>query len=177
MIALQGYNATGLDSVLKEACVPKGSFYYYFKSKEDFGLAVIDHFAAHMEDHLANVLRDDVIGPLDRIRNLLKEGLRLITENQCAKGCLIGNLAQELAAQNERFRVRLDEVFRMWRGQIANCLREAQGVAQLPTSLDPDVTAGFILSGWEGAILRSKVGRSPQPMQDFIDVLFATVLR
>jgi TetR/AcrR family transcriptional regulator, transcriptional repressor for nem operon len=39
------------------------------------------------------------------------------------------------------------------------------------------VVAGFILSGWEGAILRAKVMKSPRPLRDFIDTLFATVLR
>ncbi|HEY4743302.1 MAG TPA: TetR family transcriptional regulator C-terminal domain-containing protein, partial [Desulfuromonadaceae bacterium] len=46
----------------------------------------------------------------------------------------------------------------------------------LPAALVPDVVSGFILSGWEGAILRSKVMKSPQPMRDFIEILFSTIL-
>jgi len=176
-IALQGYHATGLDAVLKEAAVPKGSFYHYFKSKEDFGLAVIDHFAASLEHRLAAFLEDEGTAPLTRIARLLEEGLGHTTQNRCTKGCLIGNLGQELAGQNERFRHRLDEVFDMWRQQFARCLREAQDRQELSRELSADTTAGFILSGWEGAILRSKVKQSPQPMRDFIDVLFSTVLR
>lgn len=173
----QGFNATGLDSILKEAGVPKGSFYHYFKSKEEFGLAVIDYFAERFEQRLETFLEDEEVTPLNRIRNFLESGLARVTQNHCTKGCLIGNLGQEMADLNERFRSRLEEVFGMWRERFAACLNEAQKLGELSGDMDTYVVAGFILSGWEGAILRAKVMKSPQPMRDFIEVLFATTLR
>ncbi len=177
LISLHGYNATGIDMILKQAGVPKGSFYYYFGSKEEFGLAVIDHFAERYDQKLDTFLNDEEVTPRNRIRNYLEHGLASLTQNQCSKGCLIGNLGQELADQNERFRTRLDEIFRSWKERFAACLREAQRAGELAPDADPAVIAGFILSGWEGAILRAKVMKSPQPLRDFIDTLFVTVLR
>jgi TetR/AcrR family transcriptional repressor of nem operon len=177
MIARQGYNATGIDAILKEAGVPRGSFYHYFKSKEEFGMAVIDHFAESFEQHLELFLDNEDVTPLGRIRNILEDGLTRVTQNQCTKGCLIGNLGQELADQNERFRARLDEIFRAWRERFAACLAEARKRGELSGAIDPAITAGFMLSGWEGAILRAKVMKSPQPMRDFVDILFNAVLR
>ena len=177
LISLHGYNATGIDAVLKQAGVPKGSFYHYFGSKEEFGLAVIDHFAAYYDRKLRAFLGDDKASPLSRIRNYLENGEAHLTQHQFTKGCLIGNLGQELADQNERFRVRLDEIFRGWKELFAACLGEAQQAGELAPEVDPAVMAGFILSGWEGAILRAKVMKSPQPLRDFIDTLFAAVLR
>lgn len=173
----QGFNATGLDSILKEAGVPKGSFYHYFKSKEEFGLAVIEYFAERFEQRLETFLKDEEVTPLNRIRNFLESGLARVTQNHCTKGCLIGNLGQEMADLNERFRSRLEEVFGMWRERFAACLNEAQKQGELSGNMDTYVVAGFILSGWEGAILRAKVMKSPQPMRDFIEVLFASTLR
>lgn len=173
----QGFNATGLDSILKEAGVPKGSFYHYFKSKEEFGLAVIEYFAERFEQRLETFLEDEEVTPLNRIRNFLESGLARVTQNHCTKGCLIGNLGQEMADLNERFRSRLEEVFGMWRERFAACLNEAQKQGELSGNMDTYVVAGFILSGWEGAILRAKVMKSPQPMRDFIEVLFASTLR
>jgi len=177
MISLQGYNATGIDAVLKRAGVPKGSFYHYFGSKEEFGLAVIDNFAEHYEKRLYVFLHDKEVTPLNRIRNYLESGLARLTQMQCTKGCLIGNLGQELADQNERFRARLDEIFQSWNNSLATCLREAQSAGELAGDVDAVALAGFILSGWEGAVLRAKVMKSPQPMQDFIATLFATVFK
>ncbi len=177
LISRQGFNATGIDAVLKEAGVPKGSFYHYFASKEEFGMAVIDHFGERFEQRLDTFLGDEEVQPLDRIRNFLENSLARVSQNRFAKGCLLGNLGQEMADQNERFRARLDAIFHAWRERFAACLREAQAAGELAAGADPEVVAGFILSGWEGAILRTKVMKSPQPMEDFIAVLFASVLR
>jgi TetR/AcrR family transcriptional regulator, transcriptional repressor for nem operon len=177
MVSLHGYNATGIDAILKQAGVPKGSFYHYFGSKEEFGLAIIDHFAERYEQRLDTFLNDEEVSPLNRIRNYLESGLARISQNQCTKGCLVGNLGQELADQNERFRLRLDTVFSSWKERFAACLREAQQKGELRLELDPGVIACFILSSWEGAILRAKVMKSPQPLRDFIETIFATVLK
>lgn len=176
LIARQGFYATGIDAILKEAGVPKGSFYHYFKSKDEFGLAVIDHFADRFEQRLETFLKDEEVTPLNRIRNYLESSLARVAQNQCSKGCLIGNLGQELADLNERFRVRLEDIFGIWRERFAACLSEAQQSGELTKGIDPAMVAGYILSGWEGAILRTKVMKSPQPMRDFIEILFATTL-
>ena len=177
IIAQQGFSATGIEAVLKTARVPKGSFYHYFKSKEEFGLAVIDAFAERLEQRLQTFLDDPEVGPLDRIRNFLENALARLQQTQCTKGCLIGNLGQELADVNERFRSRLEEVFVLWKERFADCLKEAQAKGQLAADADPEQVAGFILASWEGAILRSKVMKSTQPMRDFIDIAFSSVLR
>ncbi|UFS72524.1 TetR/AcrR family transcriptional regulator [Geomonas sp. RF6] len=176
MISLQGYNATGIDAVLKQVGVPKGSFYHYFGSKEEFGLAIIDRFAERYDQRLHTFLQDEEVTPLNRIRNYLESGLARLEQNQCSKGCLIGNLGQELADQNERFRARLDAIFGNWKERFAACLREAQNAGELTRDVDAETVAGFILSGWEGAILRAKVMKSPQPLRDFISILFSCVL-
>lgn len=177
LIYQQGYNATGIDAILKEAGVPKGSFYHFFKSKEEFGLAVIDHFAEGMAQRFEVFFGDEEVTPLNRLRNYLESGLARISQNCCTKGCLFGNLGQEMADQNERFRARLDQAFEQWRQRMAGCLRAAQAAGELAPQHDPDSVAGFIIAGYEGAILRAKVMKSPQPIREFIDILFSTTLR
>jgi TetR/AcrR family transcriptional repressor of nem operon len=177
IIGQGGFNATGIDAVLKRARVPKGSFYYYFSSKEAFGLAVIERSAQEYGEMLTGYLTDPEYTPLRRIRNYLEGGVARHENSECRRGCLIGNLGQELAAQNETFRQRLDEVLESWRKQFAECLREAKATGEIPPEADPDQLAGFLLTGWEGAILRAKVRKSVKPLREFIDVLFGKVLR
>jgi TetR/AcrR family transcriptional repressor of nem operon len=176
LIARHGYNATGIEMVLKEAGIPKGSFYHYFKSKEEFGLAVMDLFADKYGQRMSEQLANTALPPLMRLNRLLEGSLERFSRNQCSKGCLIGNLGKEMADQNERFRARLDEIFTGWRRLFAACLREAQQSGALRADCDCDALASFVLSGWEGAILRAKVMKSPQPLQDFINILFSTTL-
>ena len=81
LFSLQGYNSTGIDAVLKHAGVPKGSFYHYFGSKEDFGLAVIDHFGGAYASIVGTFLTNPELTPLNRLRVYLETGLNRLTHN------------------------------------------------------------------------------------------------
>lgn len=177
LLGTHGYNATGINAVLKRAKIPKGSFYHHFASKEEFGLATIEAFSGRFLTRLDLFLADNTLTPLNRLRVFLEKGLEQLESHKFTSGCLIGDLAQELAAQNEQLRSRLENVLRSWSERFAVCLREAQQAGELPLSADPDMIASLILSGWEGAVLRAKVMKSPQPVREFIDILFSTVLR
>ncbi|WP_148254945.1 TetR/AcrR family transcriptional regulator [Aidingimonas lacisalsi] len=176
IIARQGYNNTGINTVLSSAGVPKGSFYYYFSSKEDFGLAVIDDVATAYEARLEDILGDTSRSPLARLRRYFAEGMADMEVCECSRGCLIGNLGQELSAQNDTFRQRLASIFQRWELRFAACLREACDAGELRADSDPQALAAFLLTGWEGAILRAKVTKSVTPMSAFIDVLFSRLL-
>ena len=51
----KGYTNSGIETILQAAGVPKGSFYYYFASKEDFGLQVLDRFAGEIAANVTGV--------------------------------------------------------------------------------------------------------------------------
>src|SRR5260370_42099692 len=106
LILEKGYNHCGLDQILKAAGVHKGSFYYFFKNKEDFGLQVVDAYA---EDRLANLgrfLGDTDHRPLERLRRFFEGSARRHRDLGYRKGGLFGNLRQEMAGQSELLRVR-----------------------------------------------------------------------
>lgn len=177
IIQEKGYNHTGIQEVLQAAGVPKGSFYYYFGSKEDFGLQVIEHFACEYHSKLELYLGDETRTPLNRFRRYFEDGCKEFEALQCRKGCLIGNLGQELADQNETIRSKIEEILTRWRGRFAKCLQQAQDAGEIPSDLNPDVLAEFILSSWEGAMLRAKVTKSTAPLQVFIKVVFEQMLK
>ena len=171
----KGYNHTGIQEVLKESSVPKGSFYYYFKSKEEFGLSVVEaSYAAHRVK-LDGFFNDDTRTPLARLRNHFDTGIQALKENDFRCGCLIGNLSQEMATQNETFREYLSNIWMDWRESFAQCLREAQTAGELHEGWDITMLATFCIDGWEGAIIRSKVTKTTEPLTTFTAILFDTV--
>ncbi|WP_228060019.1 TetR/AcrR family transcriptional regulator [Plectonema radiosum] len=176
IIVQRGFNAASLNDILTTAGVPKGSFYYYFSSKEDFGLAIIDYFASKYRDKLKNILEDERFSPLTRLRNYFESGIAEMQLSHCTHGCLIGNLAQELSAQNEIFRDRLNQVFAEWEKYFVRCLRAAYEVGEINDDSHLDYFAKFILSSWQGSILQAKVTKSVVPMQIFVTVIFEQVL-
>jgi len=175
-IARHGFGTTGINAVLQSAGVPKGSFYYYFPSKQDLGLAVIDAVAEDYSRRMAEILDDDSRPPLERLRCYFQQGLREMEASGCDRGCLIGNLGQELASQSEVFRARLDRVLGDWEDSIARCLEEARRRGDLTGDPDCGALASFILASWEGAVLRAKVTRSAVPLERFVELLFGQLL-
>lgn len=175
IMSRQGYKAASLNDILTTAGIPKGSFYYYFSSKEELGLAIIDNFASQYEDKLKDILQGDRGSPLLKLRNYFHREIAKMEASGCAEGCLIGNLAQELSAQNELFRDRLNRVFAEWERYFVRCLRAAYKAGEISSDRHEEL-ARFILASWEGAILKAKVTRSVVPMQTFVSVLFERVL-
>jgi len=177
LILEQGYHHTGIQDVLQAAGVPKGSFYYYFPSKEAFALEVIAQFAAAYLTRLEQYLGDTTASPLTRLRRHDEELLARFERRGCRGGCLIGNLSQELADHNPRVRAQLDAVLTSWRERYAQLFREAQAVGELRADLDPEALADFYLDSFEGALLRAKVSKSPAPLRVFLTCMFDSVLR
>ena len=173
----RGYNNSGIETILQAAGVPKGSFYYYFDSKEDFGLKVLDHFADWYEERMNQTLGDLTLSPIERFRRYFEEIIERFDSNQCRKGCLIGKLSQELADVNEVFRLKLEEIFRRWEARYAECFQSAEDSGEILPILPAHALAELWLNGWQGAILRAKSLRNSSPLRTYLDVMLNYVLR
>src|SRR5580704_12038005 len=97
----RGYSNTGIEAVVQAAGVPKGSFYYYFGSKEEFGLQVLNRFADDVRANFERCLGNTSLRPMERFRCYFEEVCSRLEAEQCRHGCLVGNLSQEMAAQSE----------------------------------------------------------------------------
>jgi TetR/AcrR family transcriptional repressor of nem operon len=168
----KGFNATGVEAILKQADVPKGSFYNFFPSKEEFGLAVIDQFRAGLGAISQPILADRSLPPLARLRKYFESLVERFEENNCTKGCLIGNLGLEMSDQSEALRQRLDEGLSRWTDVVASVFVEAQEAKALPADLDPRLLAGTLISSFEGALLFGKVKKSVEPLRSFLSFFF-----
>ena len=173
----RGYNGSGIEAILQAVGVPKGSFYHYFSSKEDFALQVLDRFAEDIRANFERCQANRGGTPLARLRCYFEEAVTRLESRQCRNGCLVGNLSQELADQSEAFRERLEKIFEETSERYAMCLKEAQEAGEIPPDWDVHALAEFCLSSWQGAILRAKAARSTRPIRTFIDILFGSVLR
>src|SRR5690606_12202144 len=168
-----GFQAMGIEQVLSQSGVPKGSFYHYFRSKKEFGLAVIDAYADYFCKKLHRVLTNAGETPLARLQSFVEEAGRGMAKHDFQRGCLVGNLGQEMAALDNEFRHQLEQVLKLWQAQTARCLKEAQEAGELDPSLDAERLAEFFWIGWEGAILRAKLTRSTRPMRVFAEGFLA----
>lgn len=167
------FDGTGIERLLREVGVPKGSFYHYFPSKQAFVLAVIDNYVAYFDRKFDRLLGNASRQPLQRLQDWVAEARMGMARHQFRRGCLVGNLAQELGAHDDRFRGRLEAVFQSWQGRVRGCLADAVAAGQLSADADPAMLAEFFWIGWEGALMRAKLTRDPGPIDRFARQFFA----
>jgi len=177
IIHQKGFNATGIQEVLSAAAVPKGSFYFYFKSKEEFGLQLIDYFSNFLFSEMDEFLNAEKVAPLDKLRNYFVWFLAYFEQNNFTGGCPIGNLAQEMGDLNDSFRGKLKSVFDKMKSNIAQCLAEAQQRGDLSPALDVLSLSDFIVSSWQGALLQMKVMKNTASVRNFERIIFDSLLK
>jgi TetR/AcrR family transcriptional repressor of nem operon len=171
----KGFSAVGVEEILESAEVPKGSFYHYFDSKEAFGLELIDAYADYFARKLDRWFDNTVRAPLDRLRDFMADARSGMARYGYRRGCLVGNLGQEMGVLPEPFRKRLSAVFRDWEARTSRCLRSAQEAGEIPRGVDCEGLAQFFWIGWEGAVLRAKLERRPDALDVFAEGFLAMI--
>ncbi|MEO8937608.1 MAG: TetR family transcriptional regulator C-terminal domain-containing protein [Burkholderiaceae bacterium] len=172
----KGFVSTGLDEIVQAADVPKGSFYYYFDSKDVYAHAVIANYAAYFARKLDRCLNDQTLTPLARLRAFAADATDGVLRFEFKRGCLVGNLGQEMGSLEGSFRVLLLEVLDTWRGRFRDCIEEARAAGEIETPVDSTSLARFFWSGWEGAVLCAKLERSRAPLDNVVHLFFDHML-
>jgi TetR/AcrR family transcriptional repressor of nem operon len=172
-----GYAGTGVREVVAEAGVAQGSFTNHFRSKEQFAAEVLERYFIHVRALVALALEDEKVPPRQRLRHYLEIITGRLEADHWQRGCLIGDFSIEMPGQSEDFRARLADIYATWRQPFARCIRAAQADGSIASDFAPEDLADFLLSSWQGAMLRMKVERTPRPLELFKKIAFATVFK
>lgn len=173
----RGYTATGVQDVLSLLNMPKGSFYHHFDSKEQFAVEIIRHFDQEQTAVIKQSLDNTELTALARLRHHCEAIKQRILAQECRKGCLVGNLSQEMADQSEVLRKELAEVTGRWCDVIAQCIREGQKSGEIRNRSSADALAEVFWEGLNGAIMRAKTIKRIEPLDTFIKVMFDDFLK
>lgn len=168
-----GFHATGVKDITDAAGVPKGSFYNHFDSKEALAVVALERYGRgrRIED-----LADDATPPLPRLRAHFEFLRGEFEQYELTRGCMLGNFGAEVADHSTEIRAGVDAGFKTWSAAIAGVLREAREAGTVRADLDPEKTAEFLLSAWEGAMIVARVQRSTEAFDAFFDLTFGTLL-
>lgn len=154
----QGYHATGLNQVLAEGGLPKGSLYFHFPGgKEQLAVESMQLSGKELGAAIAAALASspEPATALDHILGLLGEHL---VATDFREGCPVATVALDAAAQSEPIRAACAGVYDSWQDLVAQHLR----VAGLP---DPDGLATVLVAAVEGSILLARTRRDITPLQ------------
>ncbi|MDR6376137.1 TetR/AcrR family transcriptional regulator [Paraburkholderia caledonica] len=166
-----GYHATGLQSILDAAELPKGSFYHFFGSKQAFAARVLtDYFEEHKREFLLPFLNDTTLTPRERLIGYFQWAGSVMEKGKFRCGCFVGNIALETADTSPVLQRKVRDIFAEWRSLFSDCIADGQQTRNISAFLPPEPFAEFLLSSWEGALLRSKSDRSAVPLASFLIV-------
>ncbi|GJG89367.1 TetR family transcriptional regulator [Gemmatimonadetes bacterium T265] len=172
----RGFAACGVREITSAAGVPQGSFTNHFRSKEAFGVAVLDRYFEKLQAVADATLRDHTRAPLDRLHAYFDAITDYLAGVGWRHGCLVSNMSLEAPEHSEALRGRLAQVFGALTQPFAEAVRAAQAAGQVRADLDADEAAEVLVAAWHGALLRMKVERSPVPLDRFRRVLFPALL-
>ena len=172
-----GYQGASVRDICAAAGAPHGSFTNHFKSKEAFAKEVLDRYFANLKGYVKEALDDKSLTPRQRLERYLDTISGVLAGDKWNRGCLIGDFSLETTSQSKLLRQRLEAIFQEWRAPFAACIAEAQAVGEIDSTFDSVDLAEFLLSSWEGAILRMKVERGPAALDRFKNIIFQTVFK
>jgi TetR/AcrR family transcriptional repressor of nem operon len=176
LVIEKGFNGAGLSEILARAGVPKGSFYHYFASKEEFGVALIESACHEYVTSLREILSDRKRSAVQRLRGVFEYGRAECQQSGPTIECVIPKLALETANLSEPVHAAVRAAYQQWSALIAQVIREGQSAGEIARHHDADRLANVLVMMWEGAAIRMQVERSIHPLDDFLAFVFDTLL-
>ncbi|EFE95339.1 transcriptional regulator, TetR family [Serratia odorifera DSM 4582] len=159
LMTTKGYTAVGLAELVASAGVPKGSFYYYFKSKEDFGQALLEEY---FREYLATI--DRLLSATGTGRDRLLGYFRYWSDTQgtdLPEGkCLVVKLGPEVCDLSEGMRQVLQTGTVAIIDRIAAAIEAGQGDKSIVTDMAPRTLAESLYQLWLGASLLGKLHKT-----------------
>ncbi len=158
---LQGYAATGIAEILKRAKANPGSFYYFFKTKEELLLAVLELYVRSLGPVVVEPVFSQIEDPVERVFGILDFYRRNLIATGCSYGCPIGRLALEIPEEQFRVHKRLADNFDGWTAAVESCLEAAR--ERFPRDTDLPSLAKFVLTVMEGGVMQARAHRAIGP--------------
>jgi TetR/AcrR family transcriptional regulator, transcriptional repressor for nem operon len=166
---LQGYAATGMAEILSRAEANAGSFYHFFKTKEELLLAVLELYIQSLEPVVVQPVLGAIADPIERIFGILEFYRRNLLSTGCTYGCPIGRLALEIPEEQFRVHKRLADNFDGWTAAVEKCLADAR--ERFPDGTNFATLSKFVLTVMEGGVMQARAHRDVAPFDASVEHL------
>lgn len=178
LILKKGYYGTGIQEIADTAGIPKGSFYNYFKSKEQFAIELLEESTSALQKQLDRVLNDQTIPSIKRLERLHK-GVTYgyIKEGFISFGYLASILSLEMASTDSPITKAINRAFDRIKEPLSHCLQEAKETGDIDPSFDIDKLTEFIQNAWYGALVRTKASKTVIPLDIFYEISMTLIVR
>lgn len=174
----KGFNGSGIAEIIRRAKIPKGSFYYYFKNKEQFAVEVLEYYSQDLIEDVNKILLNTNGSPVQRIIDLYSRQIdNYISKKSFPYGSFASMICQEIGETYSSIFKVSNKLFLDLRQVHVECIRQAIKAKELKPDANPEKLAELILYSWEGAVLRIKVNGNFDSLHIFMEMLIKTILK
>lgn len=168
----RGYHNTSIDVIIEELNISKNTFYTYFKSKDDFTVAILYHYITIVTSRIDKTLYDYYLSPKQRLIKLYSDYIDYFTnKGGYIYGSFASNLMYEMGKDNPTVRNMVSYYFSRVRDMHIDCILMARRAGEIEKNKDPEKLANLIIYSWEGAIFRVSATDDPKSLFVFRELL------
>ena len=169
----KGFSGVGISEILRAVNVPKGSFYHWFASKEQFGVELLRYFGEKALGYTRKWLSktDSLPNAYERLVALYEAKLSMTLEQDCQQGCLISKLTAEVSSWSLPMREVVASNYEEGVALLRQVIEEGQRQGSISKKLDANQAANVIHDSWLGAYLRSTAGHQVQPLREALQFI------
>lgn len=165
IMAGKGFSAVGLNEILTDAGVPKGSFYHYFTSKEAFGVAMLKRYFDEYLAELDVTLNQPGLNMAQRLMNYWQQWQESQSFFECQGKCLAVKLGAEVADLSDAMRLTLMSGTSGIISRLAQALESGVAEGSLHIDEKPGTVAENLYQLWLGASVMVKIVRNTDPFK------------
>jgi len=174
----KGYNGTSVNDIVSAADVPKGSFYFYFKSKEDFTVHALQRYFSLKRAATIEVLSHENIPAVERLFNYYNHRVTIVRDQlNCSLGCMGCNIGLEMAEHSESIRTTIVHEEQKTREIIVDVVKEAQIDGSIDKNIDAAKIVDFIEDAYKGMLTSMKENKCADPLNNFLYFLKTLILK
>lgn len=177
LFAKRGYHGTGIKEIVDNAHVPKGSFYNYFKSKEEFGIEIIRWHSADFWQKWNSSIDANAADPLQALYDCFNT--MLVEHIDCAVNtfCVVAHVAAEMCETSPECRITMKTLLDDMLNNVAGYIQKAQRLGLARSDVEANELASLFWDAWTGSILRMKIEDSIEPVKQSVSLLFGRLLK
>jgi len=164
----QGFTATGVATIVREAGVNPGSLYHFFESKDELLLAVLEFALDYLGPAVMEPVEASASDPVARVFALMQRYRDGMQREHCRMGCPMGNMALEISDGNPKARALVHKNFENWASRVASWFDKD---ARVPSDVDRQRLARFVLTVMEGGLMQARAAGDLAPFDESVAVL------
>lgn len=167
----KGYHGTSIKDIVDAVSIPKGSFYNYFQSKEEFTIEALEYYMDARLEEFSNDLCDASLSPVKRICTIFRSNPDRFSSREFTPMSFMSKISSELKISHPDIYEMVNNIFNSFRDAVARCLVEAQEKGEICKEKNTIILADFILFAWHGALLHADDPDDKDAINEFCNIL------